>query len=150
MKHKGFTLIESLVAISILMVGILSSFMLVIRSLNMAPLIQENLNASFLAQQAIESVIQKRDNNWLSGVSWNEGLADGSYCVIVNSGNATIGALAGDCLIDTKFNRVIYINNEDIDKLKVTCTINWVSRGKSYAITVVDYLYNWAKEYFPS
>ncbi len=62
-KKQGFTLIESLLAIGVLIVGILSAFILVIRSLSNIPLIQSRLIAANLAQEGVELIRQKRDTN---------------------------------------------------------------------------------------
>jgi Tfp pilus assembly protein PilV len=67
-KKQGFSLIESLLAIGVLIVGILSAFILVVRSLSNIPLIQSRLIAANLAQEGIELVRQKRDTNNLNGL----------------------------------------------------------------------------------
>jgi len=79
-KKRGFTLIESLLAIGVLIVGILSAFILVIRSLSNVPLIQSRLIAANLAQEGIELVRQKRDSNYLKGISWAVGFNIGCVC----------------------------------------------------------------------
>jgi len=88
-KSRGFTLVEALVALSILLTGIISGFILVTRALYNAKVIQDRLTASFLAQEGIELVRKIRDTNYvknINGVStnWNNGLADGSYYISVD------------------------------------------------------------------
>jgi len=64
-QKQGFTLIESLLAIGVLIVGVLSAFILVVRSLSNIPLIQSRLIAANLAQEGIELIRQKRDTNYI-------------------------------------------------------------------------------------
>lgn len=76
---KGFTLVEALVAISILIIGILSGFILVTRALYNVSVIQDRLTASFLAQEGIELIRNIRDTNFIKSityenVSWLDGL----------------------------------------------------------------------------
>ena len=78
-KYNAFTLVEALVAISILLTGIISGFILVTRSLYNAKLIQDRLTASFLAQEGIELVRKIRDSNYVKNIQgdnikWNKDL----------------------------------------------------------------------------
>jgi len=81
-KHKNkkaFSLIEALVAISILMIGILSAFILVIRTLANIPHVQSRLIAANLAQEGIELVRQIRDTNFINSATFRSGLESGEY-----------------------------------------------------------------------
>ena len=62
-KHfqKGFTLVEALVAISILMIAIASPMLLAQKGLSTAILSKDQMIAAFLAQDAIEAVKNIRD-----------------------------------------------------------------------------------------
>jgi type II secretory pathway pseudopilin PulG len=73
---RGFTLVEALVAISILMIAIASPMTLAQKGLSTATLSKDQMIASFLAQDAIEAVKNIRDqiavslpqgNDWLAG-----------------------------------------------------------------------------------
>ncbi len=75
----AFSLIEALVAISILMIGILSAFILVIRTLANTPHIQSRLIASNLAQEGVELVRQIRDTNFVNEGSFRDNLVAGTY-----------------------------------------------------------------------
>jgi len=74
-KTKAFTLIEALVAISILMIAIASPMTLAQKGLSTAVLSKDQMIASFLAQDAIEAVRNIRDQiavsqtsgDWLTG-----------------------------------------------------------------------------------
>jgi len=75
-KKRAFTLVESLVAISILMIAIASPMLLAQKGLSTANLSKDQMIAAFLAQDAIESVKNIRDQiaaksnpttDWLAG-----------------------------------------------------------------------------------
>ncbi len=88
-KSKGkeaFSLIEALVAISILMLGILSAFILVIRTLANTPHIQSRLIASNLAQEGVELVRQIRDTNFMqSENNFRNNLENGEYQIDIEN-----------------------------------------------------------------
>lgn len=60
-QNKGFTLVESLVAISILMVAIVIPMSIAQNGLNSATYSKDQMTAAFLAQDAIEYIKNKRD-----------------------------------------------------------------------------------------
>ncbi len=78
-KEKGFTLIETLVAISILMLGILGPLSIASSGLKNARYGRDQVTASYLAQEGIEYVRYIRDNNRIerlngASVNWLAGL----------------------------------------------------------------------------
>lgn len=84
----GFTLVETLVAVAILVAGIIGPLELISRSLHSAPFSKNNLIAYNLAQEGIELVRAIRDNNMLcdvngGGRTWNSdpggGLLNGYF-----------------------------------------------------------------------
>ncbi|MFA6273001.1 MAG: prepilin-type N-terminal cleavage/methylation domain-containing protein [Candidatus Paceibacterota bacterium] len=62
---KGFTLIETLVAIAILLLAVTAPLSLANKSLNSASLSKQQIIASFLAQEAMEYIRNVRDENVL-------------------------------------------------------------------------------------
>lgn len=65
-RARGFTLIETMVAISLLTVAIVAPMMLTLQSLSSAYYSRDQVTAFYLAQEAIEEVHQIRDGNILS------------------------------------------------------------------------------------
>ncbi|MBI2611099.1 prepilin-type N-terminal cleavage/methylation domain-containing protein [Candidatus Kaiserbacteria bacterium] len=63
--HAGFTLVETLVAVSILSVAIVSPMALTAKSLATAYYARDQITAFHLAQEAIEAIRHGRDNNIL-------------------------------------------------------------------------------------
>ena len=66
-NKRAFTLIEALVAVSILMIAITAPMYLTQKSLSTASLAKDQMVASFLAQDAIEAVLNIRDEIALRG-----------------------------------------------------------------------------------
>ncbi len=67
MTKKGFTLVETLVAISIVMITLVGPFQAVEHALSASYISRDELIGSSLAQEAVEYVLNLRDNNYL----WN-------------------------------------------------------------------------------
>lgn len=80
--RSGFTLVETLVAISILLVAIMGPMTIAARGLQSAFYAREQITAFSLAQEGVELIRAIRDQNALEGESW---LADIS-AVCVGSG----------------------------------------------------------------
>lgn len=81
---KGLTLVESLIAISILVISVLGPLVIVAQALRTSFFARDQITAYYLAQEAIEYVRNVRDNNsldesavpneWLYGITQNETL----------------------------------------------------------------------------
>lgn len=63
---RGFTLIETLVAISLLMLAVIEPMTLTLQSLKVAYYARDQITASHLAQEAIEAVRSVRDAHMLN------------------------------------------------------------------------------------
>src|SRR3989338_35743 len=134
-NHKqGFTLVETFVAITILMFAIVGPLSLAERSISSANLTKEKLVAYYLAQDAIEYIRIMRDENVLSTNptnNWESFLADISQC----GGDIDDGP---KCTIDTsKDYKVNNNNNNGIDD----CSWSTCKR-MDYDINTGVYRYN--------
>lgn len=130
MKHKkGFTLIETLVAISALslaLAGIISLSSIAIRSSLAA---DSQVKAFFLANEGLEYIRNKRDTNIISGSSWLDGLTgctDGCFVDVFASGysiNSCPGGVCPKLKFDSGLNRYDYAGAEEtIFTRKLTLT----------------------------
>lgn len=90
MTNKGFTLIETLVAVLILASAVAGPLTIAGKGLASATVAKNQTTAEFLAQDAIEYVRFVRDSNRLAGQNW---LTDLGVCV------STDGATA--CYLDS-------------------------------------------------
>ena len=159
-EKKAFTLVEALVAISIMLIGILSTLILVTRVLYSTSIIQNRLTASFLAQEGMELIRQKRDSNFVKGlkgdsVGWLDGLDSGEYridakdMILQQEGtdeflfydkegfyNYTVGE-------STPFKRKITIEQINENQIWVKVLMEWKTKGMFFDLEVEDYLFNW-------
>ncbi len=74
-NNRGFTLIETFVAVSILMLAVVGPLTIASRGLNTTVFARDQLTATHLAQEAIEYIRLQRDNNMLTDApSWLENI----------------------------------------------------------------------------
>lgn len=109
-KNTGFTLVETLVAVSILSLSILATFTAVQNGLHSSSVSRDEVTAFYLTQEAIEYIKNIRDENALNAISggsatWLTGLSEvsgdpcyfGKVCMIdaplknvMNCGSAAV------------------------------------------------------------
>jgi len=73
-KNKGFTIIEVISAIFVLLIGILASYTVIQQIIGYTSIVSSRLVAAYLAQEGIEIVRNIRDTNWLQGEQTGYGL----------------------------------------------------------------------------
>ena len=162
---KGFTLLEALVAISILMVAVVAPITIAQKGLSSASYSKNQMIASYLAQDAIEYIKNKRDiniinngilqSNWLNDF---EDCFDLNYCaidtvttgpsVITNEDNVlnkdTYGFYSYDTGDSTNFTRKINIKLQEIDgsndQALITVIVSW--GGTDNQVIVKTLIYN--------
>jgi len=71
---KGFTLLEVILAITILTIAVGGSFALISQTIAAVSVIQSKLIASYLVQEGMEIVKNIRDTNWLKNQPWDQNL----------------------------------------------------------------------------
>lgn len=160
-KEKAFTLLEVIVAITVLTIAVGGSFALIQQTMVAASLTQSKLVAYYLAQEGIELVRNIRDSNWLEQranptVLWDEGLEPGDWEGDLNDTGLVQPFAEGRFLnIDsegfysyaagtpTPFKRKISITELGSDTLEVGVQVFWSERGRDHNIEVTEHLYNW-------
>lgn len=163
---KGFTIVESLVAIAVFTVGISAAIFVINQSIGASTRTKNKIIAGYLAQEGIEVVRNIRDRNWLAGNSWYAGI-DGinSGCVSYSTDNVD-APLDPDCFLGTylafdgtqahyiqtatptQFQRTVAtqlctsstVPPCNPERLKVTST---VTCGANCSVSLEEYLYNW-------
>ncbi len=71
---RGQSLIETLVALTILIIGILGAVSLSIYTIRAGASSKDDIIAENLAREGIEAVRWLRDDNWVKEAGWNKGL----------------------------------------------------------------------------
>jgi prepilin-type N-terminal cleavage/methylation domain-containing protein len=74
--RKGFTLLETLVAVSVLMIAITATFTAAQSGLSAAIEAKDQVVAFYLAQEAVESVRNVRDENAINTRNWLFGISE--------------------------------------------------------------------------
>jgi len=73
-EEKGFTIVESLVAIGMLLLAVTGAYSVAQQSLQHSYIAREQITAFYLAQEGIESIKNIRDENFLnSSYAWDGG-----------------------------------------------------------------------------
>jgi len=164
--QTGFSLIEALVAIAVLLLALIGPFTIATRGLIAANFARDQVTAFYLAQEATEIVRSKRDNNALQGEAWTEGLSNcfNKECIVdatknIDSGNA-IKACGASCDVlqqspssklygylngwdDTKFTRKIFIEEISSNEIRVAITISWSSGRINKSFSVTETFFDW-------
>lgn len=171
--HKGFTLIETLVAVTVVVTAMIGPLYAVQQSLNASRSAREQLIASSLAQEGVEYVRSIRDGNYLfqlmntqSGRSWLYGV-DGTGgstncvsapCVVdptqltvsrviaplyLSSGNLYNQAGSGTQTPYTRTVLVTPVLGSTSSEIVLTVVVSWTSRGQVRSVTITERLYNW-------
>lgn len=158
--YKGFTLIEVLAAMFIMLMGTVGVFGLIARTVAFNSSVNSQLVASYLAQEGLEIVRNMRDANFLAihkgaGGQWNNGLtscvagcgADYNDVVLGSFQETPLklsnGLYTYDAGTDTMFTRKITIDSATTDLLKVSVDVSWQDKGNTRRVLGATELYNW-------
>jgi len=166
-RQAGFTLIETLVAITILSAAIAGPMALSIKSISLASVSQDQLVAFYLGQEVIEYVRNVRDTNILSEPSdWLEGLefckTNGCYIDVLNETVPVTDCGTGGCVNKLKFDgqnynyeiageetafiRTVKIDDNarvDGDEAKVNVSVKWTGKYGEKIVNLQDNIFNW-------
>jgi len=156
MKNRGFTLIETLVAISLLTVGVVGSFSLMQRVTSFASISSSQLVASYLAQEGIETVRNIRDTNYLEGQIWDTGIGAGTDFRLDYRSSVFPDATCGNYLqhngsyyicsgsnSESKFQRQITVEKTGLDRMVVSVAVSWSERGIPHQVFAETELRDW-------
>ncbi len=163
-RKKGQTLIETMVALSVLMVGMMGILGLLSRSFAISNLVSDSYTATYLAAEGIEVTKNLLDHNVmkLASTEWNAGFAiNGEY--EVDSTSQILVSSVGGCRIlfdantnlygcslgtPTKFRRKIVVESIDSNHLKINSIVTWSTSGGitgvpiSSEINLEDHFFN--------
>ncbi|TFB07962.1 prepilin-type N-terminal cleavage/methylation domain-containing protein [Candidatus Atribacteria bacterium MT.SAG.1] len=158
MRSKAFTLIEILVAITVLTIGIMACYAAITKVVSLTYLSSFRFVASRLAQEGMELVSNTRDTNWLNQeVDWDNGLTDCIAGCEIDYNDSTFSAYQNRYLKiglngfynyengnDSRFKRKITITHVSSDELKIKVEVIWSRLGLSLeTLEVEEHLYNW-------
>ncbi len=166
----GFTFVETLVAISILLLAIAAPLSLGSQGLSASRVARDQVIATYLAQEAIEFARNIRDANTLAGNMWITDLEeciDGLCMLDIPAGEIEAcpekagcdplifdeetgfyglgGEDPGDGVVITKYTRSLYIDIEDqnSNEALLTATVEWQDGLATRSVTVEDSILDW-------
>jgi len=93
-SHCAFTIIEVMMAVTVLSVGIMGAVNVINYNISAASSVVNRITAASLAQDGIELARNIRDTNWLQGNAWNSGIDGAAYKYLsffCGNGTASIG-----------------------------------------------------------
>ena len=168
-NKNGFTLVETLVAIAILLLAVAAPLSLATKSLNSSALSKQQIIASFLAQEAMEFIRNVRDENVLKDGNWLSNHISKCYdsdgCTVdpTDSGTDKIKTCNGVCSLlrynkstgvynhsfsfetaDSIYTRVVEITKINDYEIAVKVTVSWKgTNGADYKVIARENLTNW-------
>lgn len=165
--NLGFTLIETLVAISILMIAVASPLTIAQKGLASAIYAKDQIIASYLAQDAIEYIINASGQNVANKSSWLDVIKDrcGTVCSISSDENDFTSSTAivncgGSCPVlkydisshkynrtgsdDSLFTRSVVVSETvaNVEAL-ITVTMSWKDKNTDRILNFYTRMYNW-------
>src|SRR3989338_3574541 len=165
--NHGFTIIEALVAITILLIGVLGPMAAATRGITDGLYAGNELVATYLAQEGIELVLAKVKFNLENGGDW---LNDLSNCLAPNNCSVDVASNSFNSCVDSGcdlrynlsnnlytvngldgpvFNRRIQIIKStgliDNREVKIETTINWSNKSIPRSLKLSDYIYDYNK-----
>ena len=81
-REDGFGIMEIIVSIAIISFAFVGMMSLFAFNLRVEQMNRNKVIGAYLAQEAIEVVRQKRDNNWFTSQNWENGIGTGNHLVI--------------------------------------------------------------------
>ncbi len=167
---RGFTFVETLVAISILLMAIAAPLTLGSQGLAASRVARDQVIGTYLAQEVIEYARNVRDTNTLAAQDWLQGLEDcvDATCMLdVPAGvieACTVGGKdeceplafsettgfyglpgGGSKWVDTKFTRVLSITLSDSNahEALLTATVMWKDGLADRSLSVEESILDW-------
>lgn len=171
--NKGYTLIETLVAVLILTLAVVAPMTIASRTLFSATVAREQVTAFYLAQEAVEGVRNVRDKNGLSGNPWLTGFPTLGTDFVIDIVNTTLSGsdplpamttCAGTCApikydssthlyqhltgTDSQFTRTVRVTGIDDPtnpqrEASISVTITWSVGGSVRSFVARENIFNW-------
>ena len=141
--RRGFSLLETIIAIAILVAAVIGPMALSSQSIRSASVARNTILASNLAQEGIELVKNIRLNNRLEGRNWKQGLgpcgsANGCF---IDPKDLEVGACSANCAVlrfddslelynydsgsNSIFTRIITTSDINSGEMKVSSSVLW-------------------------
>ena len=159
--EKGFTLIETFVAVLILVFAVIGPLGLLSKAIADGNYAKNQVTAYYLAQEAVELFINQRDRNLEESPSdWSGAFDDCSQnnpCRVYFEGGLRIEPCIGDScklyIIDDRythewsddpslFSRYIYLSEADDRKANLSVVVEWMNKTQPVNFTLNTQVFN--------
>ncbi len=171
MTLNGFTLVETLVAISILLMAVVAPLVIIAGNISAIFSVKDKVTALYLAEDGIDYIKYKIDTNYNKidagiPVNWLEGIPcinENDWCEIdsfndtiglcnrdtytcvplkLNSGTGVYGYVSGS---NSKFTRTVRIKEEggNPDDQVIKAEVTWQDHGVPKQVIVAEHTFHW-------
>ena len=169
-KQAGFTLVEALVSISILVMAVVGAFTAAQTGIATSTYSKNQTIAFYLAGEAVEQIRNLRDNNSIAGRDWLFGVAPssndpcfpGKVCMVDAISSPTISECSGGTCPNlnldpangfygydisyastTIFNRQIRMTQINANEWAISVKVNWDIKDPSRSFEIRENILNW-------
>jgi len=130
MKKNGLSIPEVMIAIFIILVGLSGISGVISKIIPVAGLSSLYFEASYLAQEGIELVRNKRDENWINFRAWNDGITSSTQSIPPFTRTVTV-IEPPDAPPDTT--------------ILITAEVTFDFKGKTHNFSAQEYIYQWIR-----
>lgn len=157
-NNRGIALVESIIAISVITIGVVAMLSLISRSLSLNRVVTDRYVAANLAAEGIELTKNLISHNLLTGEAWNKGFStsQGEYEIDYRGValqpwsdrflkfDGTTYQYADGNLTTYKRRIVVEPIGSPIDEMRVNAIVSWTSRGNAnFSVNLEDHFFNW-------
>jgi len=148
-KNSGFTLVETLIAISVVSVTIAAATQLTISSNRIGKQMMAQFKAFHIAEEGIEIVRNMRDSNWLQNKDWEKGLSNGFFTITKTSSGYPwrLDKTAGVARQPEKdgMSQIIEIKTNTDASIQLSSRVTYIFSNKEREVELTAQLTNWKK-----
>lgn len=148
--NKGFTLVETLIAISIFSMTIVTMMSILGSGVSDTNYAKRKMIAGYLAQEGIEHVINMRDTDVITDSvnGWSKFESDVSSITTPNTNDNFYRINDSDFV---GFTRTLQVDNKNPDgtinpdEVKVSSTVSWTQPSGPQSVIFSEDLFNWVE-----
>jgi prepilin-type N-terminal cleavage/methylation domain-containing protein len=169
-KNRGFTIVESLVAIAILVAAVIGATSAVQSGISSYIFSKDQITAFYLAQEGLEQLRNLRDENHLNDNGWLHGIAENSSDPCYFGEACTVSPIETSSLIHcsgvgscaylredddtgffgynaswstTKFRRQIVLTSVNANEVSAEVTVSWAKGLINRSFVARENILNW-------
>lgn len=150
---SAFSLIETIIAITVIGLVITAAASLTQGSLRIGHEAMTKLTAYHLAEEGLEIVRNTRDSNWMQNKKWKDGFSsNGLYVIAQNQAPFKLDFISSETAaekiqlgISGVFNRYLQVEDGPDSSVRITSIVTYFDRGNPKKASLTTELTNWKK-----